>query len=761
MKDTSSKGMEEKDNMRILCVIILMAVVCATVTCAVNAARTASEDVGCCGTATWISGDTLSPEKPAPVLFREFALDEKPTNAVFTVAVAGWCEVFVNGEKVGKYVLSPVTCQPDKRLSSIARDVTPFLKKGENVVEVLLGNGWFNCFTKEVWGFSSAPWLGAPKACGELVVDGKTLLVTDGSWTVRDSPIVFNALRNGEYYDARREGSRANVRAVKVEAAPAMAVSPEDATPCRAFDPILPVRSLPAGNGGTIYDFGSNRTGWCEIEVVGEAGSKVLIDYDECLTSTNTLLGDIGIFIRRNNDPRPAQHDEYTLAGKEGGERWHPRFTYHGFRYAQVRAEGKVELKSIKSVFVHSDFDSVGYFRISDPVFGKLQDATRRSYLSNFTGIPTDCPHREKNGWTGDAQLAMETGLWNFDAKVGYIHFLQMMLDAQKPDGKVPCILPCTEKYGYGWGSGPAWDAILFEIPWQVYRFYGDDTPACEAYPAMKKYLSFIGGKAREDGLVKHGLGDWCAPTGIKVAPVLLTDSAYVYEFNRRVAFWAERFGEGDFAAECRKKAAKVKASFNKEFYKGGGVYAEGELTSLAAPLYFKGLCADGEERKVVGELLRRLREDGHKAKFGILGAKWIPRVLADYGYIDDAWRIFTQPDTPGWAVWMKDNDTLLESFDNTAGGTPVSHNHIMFGDLSAWAFEYLAGIKIDEPGFAKFHVEPHLPDGVESFEAAFRTTCGREIRVRAWREGGEVKFDTAECGREGAAPSKAGATLE
>ena len=109
----------------------------------------------------------------------------------------------------------------------------------------------------------------------------------------------------------------------------------------------------------------------------------------------------------------------------------------------------------------------------------------------------------------------------------------------------------------------------------------------------------------------------------------------------------------------------------------------------------------------------------------------------------------------------MKDDDTLLESFDNTAGGTPVSHNHIMFGDLSAWAFEYLAGIKIDEPGFAKFHVEPHLPDGVESFEAAFRTTCGREIRVRAWREGGEVKFDTAECGREGAAPSKAGATLE
>ena len=142
--------------------------------------------------------------------------------------------------------------------------------------------------------------------------------------------------------------------------------------------------------------------------------------------------------------------------------------------------------------------------------------------------------------------------------------------------------------------------------------------------------------------------------------------------------------------------------------------------------------------------MLRRLRENGHKAMFGILGAKWVPRVLADYGYIDDAWRIFTQPDAPGWAIWMKDNDTLLESFDNTAGGTHVSHNHIMFGDLSAWAFEYLAGIKIDEPGFAKFHVEPHLPDGVESFEAAFRTPCGRKVSVRAWREGGEVKCEVS-----------------
>ena len=248
---------------------------------------------------------------------------------------------------------------------------------------------------------------------------------------------------------------------------------------------------------------------------------------------------------------------------------------------------------------------------------------------------------------------------------------------------------------------------------------------------------------ARDDGLVAFGLGDWCAPQKCKVSPVLLTGSAYVYSFNRRLAFWAGRFGEKDVAERCRKQAQRIKDAFNKEFYKGGGVYAGGEPTSLAAPLYFKGLCADGEEEAVAAELLRHIRGQGHRANFGILGAKWIPRVLSDYGHIDDAWRIFTQPEAPGWAIWMKDNDTLLESFDDTAGGTPVSHNHIMFGDLSAWAFEYLAGIKILEPGFAKVDVKPHLPDGVDSFSVTYQSVNG-PIRIRAWREDGKVEISVS-----------------
>jgi alpha-L-rhamnosidase len=691
------------------------------------------------GAPRWISGDTAAPEKPAPVLLKEFVLDAKPKKAVFTVAVAGWCEVRVNGEKVGRDVLSPVTCQPDKRTSSLGFDVTDMLAIGTNRFEVLLGNGWQNTFTMDAWGFANAPWIGSPKIRGELVCDGRALFVTDSSWRAYDSPIVFNALRNGEWYDARREGRRINERPVRVEKyVPWGIVSPEVAAPCRVFEALEPKSSvkMPLGNIH-VYDFGANISGWCEIEVEGEAGAMVKLDYDESVNSRGSLLGYIKEHTAGKGEKRPVQHDEYTLAGRKGGEKWHPRFAYHGFRYVQVEIRGKARLKSIRAQFVHSAFDRVGRLETSHATFAALQDATERSFLSNFVGIPTDCPHREKNGWTGDAQLAMETGLWNFEAKASYIHFLRMMLDAQRPNGAVPCILPCTPKFGFGWGSGPAWDAVLFEIPWQIYRFYGDDAPAREAYEAMKRYLGYISTQVGEDGLYAYGLGDWANWYKDRPGtPVSFTDSAYVYQFNRRLAFWADRFGEKDFAAKCTAAAERIKAAFNKAFYKGDGLYGEGRLTELAAPLFFKGLCADGEEEKVAKRLAGAVRAKNHRAHFGILGAKWTPRVLAEYGYADDAYLLFVQPDMPGWAHWLESgHGTLHEEWDDVS-----SLNHILFGDLSAWAYEYAAGIVPLEPGFRKIAFRPHVLKGVDSFIATHKTPFG-EIKAGWRRGGGKVEF--------------------
>ena len=677
----------------------------------------------------WISADSAAPEKPAPVLAKKFVISTLPGSASFEVAVAGWCEVRVNGRKVGRDVLTPVTAQPDRRTPRLTLDVTGYLKIGENEIEVLLGNGWQNTFTKSGWGFPEAPWIGAPKISGVFKVDGKRLFVTDGSWRAYDSPIVFNALRNGEWYDARREGRRVNERAAKVEIyAPLGIVADEDAVPCREMETFEPVRVLKDPAGRTVYDFGANIAGWCEIEVEGAAGAKVEIDYDERMTPTNTPHGHIIAYIVRAGEKRPVQHDEYTLAGRGAVEKWHPRFTYHGFRYAWVKTVGDVRVKAIRARFVYSDFRRVGTLETSDKTFAALQAAAMRSYLSNFTGIPTDCPHREKNGWTGDAQLIAETGLWNFDARAGYVHFLRMLLDAQRPNGAVPCIAPCTPAFGFGWGSGPAWDAALFESPWQIYRFYGDDAPAREAYGAMKRYLAFILAKADPDGLIEYGLGDWCTPGLHYTVPVKLTDSAYVYQFCRRLAFWAARFGETGYAAECERKADDIRTAFNRAFHKGDGLYAAGETTSLAAPLFFEGLAADGMEKRIAERLVAAVRANAHKANFGILGAKWVPCALTKYGYIDDAWRLFVQPEFPGWANWLKSGDGCLwEDWDGAR-----SRNHVMFGTFSGWAYEHVAGIVPLEPGFRKVAFRPNFPAGVESFSATHHTPHG-EIKA-SWK---------------------------
>ncbi len=685
----------------------------------------------------WISGSTQKPECPAPVLEKTFSLEAVPSRAELVFAVAGWHEVRVNGRRCGADVLSPVVCQFDKRIPSVRHDVTPLLRKGENTVEVLLGNGWYNCFSDDTWNFHHASWLKSPMIRGELVADGVTRFVTDASWRVYDSPIIFNALRGGESYDARLEGRRLNERAACIEKyTPWAPVKPEDAAPCRVFDPLPARRVLPAPGGGVIYDFGSNRTGWCELEVVGEAGARVTLDYDEALDEQGNLRGHILMYIQGDH---PLQHDEYTLAGRTEGETWHPRFTYHGFRYVRVSVEGRAEVRSLTSLFVHSAFDDAGRIDTSDTAFARLQDATRRSYLSNFTGIPTDCPHREKNGWTGDAQLAMETGLWNFDARAGYLHFLRILLDAQRPDGAVPCILPCNDTFGFYWGSGPAWDAILFEIPWQLYRFYGDDAAAREAYGAMKRYVDFIDTKADDDGLVEYGLGDWNPPPGTAMAPIRMTDSAFVWMFNQRLAFWADRFGEPEAARKCRARAAEIRDAFNRAFHRGDGLYGDGGLTSLACPLYFEGLCADDMEEMVYVRLFGAVRACRHTARFGILGAKWVPRVLARYGDVDDAWKVFTQTEEPGYQRWFADGeDTLWETWSGNS-----SHNHIMFGDPSAWAFEFVAGIGIAEPGFRKITLRPHLPEGVRAFSASHRTPMG-EIHVALRRENGRVVVETS-----------------
>ena len=674
----------------------------------------------------WIHGGS----DPAPYLRKKFELKMLPGKALLHLCSPGWCEVTVNGRHPDDRVLSPVPTQFDKHVSYLTYDVTALLQPGRNTVVVLLGNGWYNCRTPNVWNFDHAPWLDRPKMICDLECDGKTVLVSDNSWKAVPSPILFNQLRNGETYDATKEipgvleadyddSSCPDAGYINP---PAGIVVKEDNTPCRICE-VIEGTFHRLTDRLAVWDFGKNLTGWCEIQVTGPRGSSVKLEYAERILTNGDITREN---ISKHVTGGAFQTDTYILKGN-GVETWHPRFTYHGFQYCRVIADhDEVTIHNIRAHFVHSDFAEVGHFECSHPLVNKIWQCTRQSYLSNYTGIPTDCPHREKNGWTGDAQLAMEFGLWTFDCVKAATAFNRVLMDGQRAAGQFSGIAP-TGGWGYDWGGGPAWDLYLFEAPWRIFLFTGDDAPFREALPAMERYLAYCEQMSHEGGLVDFGLGDWCCLNrSRRTVPEFTSSACYFYALSL-LARWKSEYAD---------RAEQVKNAINRKYAGPDGIYCKGERTALACALYF-GFAEDPVKTAVL--LVRKVREHGYRTGFGILGSKYIFRALADHGYAEDAFRLLTSEEYPSYGYWIKSlhATTLHEHWSSSS-----SLNHIMFGDVGAWMYQYPAGITplAETPGFRHFLIRPCFVSGLDSVNAEHLAPAGM-IRVEWKRENSRIRF--------------------
>ena len=678
----------------------------------------------------------------APYLRKTFLCERKPKKASVFLCGLGWHVLYVNGQKADDRVLAPTISQFDKHVGYIEYDVTRLLKKGKNAVAVLLGNGLFNCRV-HMWSFDKAPWRDFPKLLCDIVADGKTVAKSDTSWKVHASPVTFNEFRNGQYYDARLEvpGFADSELDDSDWKAAALCMPPGGRVIREINDPCKIMRSYPAVDKRfvtcweTTYDFGTNLAGWCRIKVKGEAGAHVRVLYSEQIDPVSWQIN------RQEIDPYENfgqfQTDSYILKGDPDGEEYEPAFTYHGFRYVQVGIYGKAELLDIKAQFVHTSFAETGSFESSDAMLNTLQRNTLQSFKSNFTGFPTDCPHREKNGWTGDAALAAETGLWNFDMERGFANFTRIVADTQRPNGQLPGIAP-TGGWGFNWGGGPAWDTILFEYPYQVCLFYGKTDLIEQYYDRFLLYLEYCETREEEDGLLNFGLGDWCHWDRAAITPVEVTSSGYYYQNLLRTAFFADLLGKKADAADCRKRAERIRKSFLKKFAHADGSFSDRAPTATAAALYF-GLVDSAKMEKSVKALVKQVREHEHKADFGILGAKYIPRVLADHGYADDALEIITQKEFPGWGWQVEHGATSL--WENWNGKD--SQNHIMFGDISAWMYQYLGGIRPlkETPGFRKFEIKPCFVKKLDYVKACHVSPYG-PIKSEWTRKNGKIRCE-------------------
>ncbi len=641
----------------------------------------------------------------APIFFKLFTLENKPDNAKIYISGLGFYLLKINDQRVSDELLSPEFTSYDKKAFYNVYDISDFLKKGQNKIEVTLGNGWFLEHLHNGWGFEHASWKARNQLICEIIADEQLILKTDSSWLCGKSKIVFNSLRAGETYDNTFED--VEYISAYIAHGPGGILTEQIGIPIRLKEVIEPISVL-----DNIYDYGLNLTGNVEISVKGKRGDKITIQYGERIDGNNIVTSG---YLPATNYPR-FQTDEYILSG-DGIEKWHSEFGYNGFRYAKIT--GDVEVISAKARFFHTDLEPNGHFECDNEFFNKLQNAVNRSTLCNFHHMPTDCPHREKNGWTGDSNLSSEQAIFNHDMKDAYIKWLDDIVDCQRPNGAIPCIAP-TSVWGYNWGTGNAWDIVLFELPWNLYCYYGDKSVLSRYFCSMKKYINFLD-TMHEENVWINGLGDWCAPNGCKTVslPAILTGYAYrMVTLFAKIAKVLELFDESKLADDWAKK---IRKTFIEKFEDN----EPDTQAMLAMQLYF-GLTDKSQE--IFERLVKVIEKENYHIKCGISGIKWLFVTLTKYGRHDIACRILETEDYPSYKYMVNNGSgTLWEQWD-TSSVWAASQNHHMYSSIGDWFYKCVAGINVDENnvGFKNIIITPHLSDTYNEFSAWHITPYGK-----------------------------------
>jgi alpha-L-rhamnosidase len=675
----------------------------------------------------WITDTRDIHLKPAPYFRKTFTANKKVHSARAYIAAAGLYELYINGNRIGDHRLDPMFTRFDRRTLYVTYDITNTLRDGRNAVGVLLGNGWYNLQSTAVWYFHEAPWRGRPSFCVDIRItydDGSMETVSsDKTWKTALSPITFNSIYTGEHYDARLEIPHWNEagyndsawKEVMIRSAPSANIVAQTMHPIRNVEEVHAAVMKKFSDTLYVFDLGRNIAGVSSITLTGERGTQVRLKHGERLFPSGRVdQSNIDAHYRPTDDSDPFQTDIYILNGN-GAETFTPHFNYKGFQFIQVSSDRPVILnrEDLTAYFMHTDVPVAGGLKSSEPLIDKIWTATNNSYLSNLFGYPTDCPQREKNGWTGDAQIAVETGLYNFDGITLYEKWLADHRDEQQPNGVLPSIIP-TGGWGYEWGNGPDWTSTIAIIPWNVYLFYGDAGLLKDSYSSIKKYVDHINEKY-PGGLTTWGLGDWI-PVKSK-SPVEFTSTAYYYTDVMILAKAAKLFGSDEDYRTYSTLAAVIKNAFNaKYFNESTGVYGTGLQTELSVALFWD-LVPAGKKEMVAANLAKKVAADGNKLDVGLLGTKAILNALSENGYADAAYGLASSKTFPSWGWWIANGATTLYENWPIDAKSDLSMNHIMFGEIGAWLYKSLGGIKPDpaQPGFKNILLAPHFVKGLDS----------------------------------------------
>lgn len=680
----------------------------------------------------------------APLLRRVFSLTEKPRSARLYLSGIGYAVTTVNGVKTDSSLLDPGWTDYQKTVLYRAWDVTDLLHAGENVLGVELGEGWYgNNHPNFLNLIGSMPsWLGTPKMICALQADDQWLVSdADGQWLASDGPVRKNNVFDGEWYDARLEKQGWQLPGYSPDPAqwePALGCEgPGGKLRCQMIPAIGKKREIKpvyitypdlGGPYEVVADLGVNIAGWASVTFTGKVGQKVELRYAEVLDHHSGVNQD---------NLRGAKATDTFILGKDGKNTYEPHFTYHGFRYVQVKTDPGVIVTKIRGWQVHTLVEQTGDFTCGNDLLNRTYRAILQTEQNNLHSVPTDCPQRdERLGWVNDMTARCEEGLYNFDMMVFYEKWLQDLSDSQDPQtGSIPDTAP------YFFGGSPAFhiSSAYVLIPWLLYCFYGDKRPMEQHYKGMKRYVEFKLGQRDDNGLIfNHYFGDWSAPMtesllgwGENAVPMnnpqQLVTTCYLQFDCQLMEKMAVLLDKQDDAAYYRKLQAIVRDDINRAFFHEEGYYAQNAQGSNAFPL-FLNLVPDGKREIVLQNLLEDLFvERGGRLSTGNQLTKYLYEVLGRESCHQQAFRLATYSEYPSIGFMLSHGATTIwERWEKMAGNHMNSHNHPMLGAFTIWFQKGLCGLDPQcrtEDG--RLLLRPHTVDGLQKASAKLGTPQG------------------------------------
>ena len=711
-------------------------------------------------TARWVTGDYKVNRKtryPVDCFQKKLSIKKKVRRARLYITACGLYEAKLNGTKIGDFCLAPGITDYRKRVQYQSYDVADLLKDGANELTVQLADGWYrgSC---GAWGRKNQ-YGTETKFIAQLEIDysdgTRDTVITDDSWAwSNDGPIRFADNKDGEIVEAFRTPlyrGKAKVTSHKV------VPTASDNVPVTEHERFRPVITK-APNGKWLLDFGQNIAGYVAFRVNARVGQRMLWRFGEMLDESGNLTLK-NIQCSNKHITTPLQKLEYTCG--EGVNEYKTTFAVFGFQYAEIETDVELLPDNIEAIAVYSDMEQTGFFESSNDLLNRFVQATIWSTKSNSLDLPTDCPTRERHGWTGDAQIFYSTAAYLFLYAPFGQKYIRDMYDWQRKNGCLPHIVPDggADFYMYSMNGSVGWSDAGVLLPYRMWKRYGDDEILHLYYDRMKKYADFMIWRCgsfsplqkplrlptEQKYLVNRGqsYGEWAEPQDVCafqvkdfIFPHPEESTAYTSYVMSIMAEIADHLGKEADAGRYREYAEGCRRAYQELVKKDGFSLDTDRQAKLVRPLYF-ALLDEEQTAYAKKRLFQALNHYGWRLGTGFLSTPLILDVLSDID-IEAAYRLLENEEMPGWLFMPKNGATTIwEGWEGTKAQNGISSlNHYSKGAVCEWLFKTMCGIQVD--GENHFTIAPQPGGHFTYAKASYRSIYGEVIS--GWEKDGSGK---------------------